>query len=140
MAFRTQVVVSRLPFHIECDIADCQGDPACGDCNGNGFPDGCDIAAEVSVDENANGIPDECEGGGDGLMGGEGQQGCEQGSEDTEGAGGGGVPSRMQAWADFHEWCDAQAWGPDAATTTAERFQAMTAKLRELGLPVQRSR
>jgi hypothetical protein len=122
----------------ECDIADCEGDPACGDCNGNGFPDGCDIAAEVSLDENANGIPDECEGGGEGLMGGEGQQGCEQGSGETEGTNDGGVPSRMQAWAEFHEWCDAQDWGPDADASGAEQFQAMTAKLRELGLPVQR--
>jgi hypothetical protein len=121
----------------ECDLAECQDDPACGDCNGNGFPDGCDIAAEVSLDENANGIPDECEGGGDGLMGGEGQENCEQGSAGAEGTDGGGVPSRMLAWAEFHEWCDAQDWGPDADASGAEQFQAMTAKLRELGLPVQ---
>lgn len=31
-----------------------------GDCNGNGEPDTCDIAAGTSLDANANGIPDEC--------------------------------------------------------------------------------
>jgi hypothetical protein len=60
-----------------------------------------------------------------------------QGSEGTEGTDDGGVAARIQAWTEFHEWCDAQEWGPDAATTPAEQFQAMTAKLRELGLPVQ---
>ncbi len=31
------------------------------DCNGNGIPDGCDIALGTSNDLNGNGIPDECE-------------------------------------------------------------------------------
>ena len=31
------------------------------DCNGNGIPDACDIAAGASQDVNANGVPDECE-------------------------------------------------------------------------------
>jgi len=31
------------------------------DCNGNGIPDGCDIAGGVSRDINRNGIPDECD-------------------------------------------------------------------------------
>ncbi len=31
------------------------------DCNGNGVPDACDIAAGASLDGNANGFPDECE-------------------------------------------------------------------------------
>jgi hypothetical protein len=31
------------------------------DCNGNGTPDGCDIADGASLDDNGNGIPDECE-------------------------------------------------------------------------------
>jgi hypothetical protein len=31
------------------------------DCNGNGAPDGCDIADGTSLDDNGNGIPDECE-------------------------------------------------------------------------------
>jgi hypothetical protein len=64
------------------DIANCQGDPACadcnqnrmpdgcefdlwmltaGDCNFNGVPDECDIASETSPDCNTNWIPDECE-------------------------------------------------------------------------------
>ena len=43
------------------DWADCQGDPACGNCNGNGRLDSCDIASGASVDANGNGIPDECE-------------------------------------------------------------------------------
>ena len=45
----------------ECDIASCDGDPACDDCNENGVPDGCDIADGTSEDINGNGIPDECE-------------------------------------------------------------------------------
>jgi len=32
----------------------------CQDCNSNGIPDGCDIAAGTSLDANLNGIPDEC--------------------------------------------------------------------------------
>ncbi|HWB19206.1 MAG TPA: M12 family metallo-peptidase, partial [Phycisphaerales bacterium] len=32
------------------------------DCNMNGKPDACEIAAGTSLDENNNGIPDECEG------------------------------------------------------------------------------
>jgi hypothetical protein len=31
------------------------------DCNENGLPDECDIAYETSLHENENGIPDECE-------------------------------------------------------------------------------
>ncbi len=31
------------------------------DCNGNGVPDGCDLAERSSLDLNGNGIPDECE-------------------------------------------------------------------------------
>ena len=33
------------------------------DCNSNGIPDGCDIAAGTSPDANGNGVPDSCEGG-----------------------------------------------------------------------------
>jgi len=36
-------------------------DLADGDCNRNGVPDHCDIAAGTSEDRNGNGIPDECE-------------------------------------------------------------------------------
>ncbi|HUU96117.1 MAG TPA: S8 family serine peptidase, partial [Phycisphaerae bacterium] len=32
------------------------------DCNGNGYPDWCDIENGTSEDNNGNGIPDECEG------------------------------------------------------------------------------
>ncbi len=46
----------------EIDIADCAGAPACGDCNGNTIPDGCEFVEGCAVDCNANGIPDECEG------------------------------------------------------------------------------
>lgn len=35
--------------------------PTASDCNGNGEPDECDIAAGTSTDGNGNGIPDECE-------------------------------------------------------------------------------
>ncbi len=44
-----------------CEIALCDGDPACGDCNENGVPDECDIADGTSQDCNENGIPDECD-------------------------------------------------------------------------------
>ena len=43
------------------EIFRCEGDPACGDCNNNCIPDGCDITAGTSKDCNLNGIPDECE-------------------------------------------------------------------------------
>lgn len=39
-----------------CEIAG--GEP---DCNGNGVPDGCDVASGASPDANANQVPDECE-------------------------------------------------------------------------------
>ncbi|MCB9849579.1 MAG: hypothetical protein H6817_02620 [Phycisphaerales bacterium] len=42
----------------ECDIADCMGDAACGDCNGNGIPDDCDFIVD---DCNSNGVADACE-------------------------------------------------------------------------------
>ena len=32
-----------------------------GDCNGNGFPDDCDIEAGILSDVNGNGVPDSCE-------------------------------------------------------------------------------
>ena len=35
-----------------------------GDCNHNGIPDGCDLAAGTSVDADLDGIPDECRAGG----------------------------------------------------------------------------
>jgi hypothetical protein len=38
-------------------------DAPANDCNENGVPDDCDIAAGTSQDLNGNGIPDECEGG-----------------------------------------------------------------------------
>lgn len=40
----------------ECEIA-----APGGDCNANGVPDDCDITAGVSPDCNVNGVPDECE-------------------------------------------------------------------------------
>ncbi len=35
--------------------------PVDPDCNNNGVPDACDIAAGTSMDNNGNGVPDECE-------------------------------------------------------------------------------
>ena len=35
--------------------------PAASDCNGDGVPDACNIAADGSLDQNSNGILDECE-------------------------------------------------------------------------------
>ena len=32
------------------DIANCAGDPACADCNGNDIPDGCELAADPLLD------------------------------------------------------------------------------------------
>jgi len=43
------------------EIAACAGEPACGDCNGNGVPDACDLIGGLSADCDGNGIPDECE-------------------------------------------------------------------------------
>ncbi|MHC4991419.1 MAG: trypsin-like serine protease [Planctomycetota bacterium] len=40
-------------------IAFCGGN--CGDCNHNGIPDGLDLEAGTSLDDDANGIPDECQ-------------------------------------------------------------------------------
>ena len=31
------------------------------DCNGNGVPDACDLAAGTSLDLDADGVPDECQ-------------------------------------------------------------------------------
>lgn len=47
----------------ECLINPCTGQcvEVMLDCNNNGVPDDCDIAAETSEDCNGNGIPDECE-------------------------------------------------------------------------------
>ncbi len=43
------------------DLEQCAGSPWCGDCNGNGLLDVCDIAGGHSQDCNGNGVPDECE-------------------------------------------------------------------------------
>ncbi len=43
------------------DLEQCAGSPWCGDCNGNGILDVCDIASGHSQDCNGNGVPDECE-------------------------------------------------------------------------------
>ncbi len=49
----------------ECDIANCDGDPACADCNGNGILDQCDLAecdgSPECADCNGNGVPDGCD-------------------------------------------------------------------------------
>ncbi|MFQ5590895.1 MAG: S8 family serine peptidase [Phycisphaerae bacterium] len=43
------------------EIADCPpAMPSCDDCNANGLPDGCDLAAGTSADSDGNGVPDEC--------------------------------------------------------------------------------
>jgi hypothetical protein len=119
---------SRTGFSDECDIAACAGSSACGDCNANGIPDGCDIAAAISEDANTNGIPDECEG----MMGGGGESMMVAG-EGGSTAEGGYAP---EAWEAFYEWAAGQCWGPACEATGAEQFAAMAAKLKELGLPV----
>ncbi|HSW46567.1 MAG TPA: right-handed parallel beta-helix repeat-containing protein [Phycisphaerae bacterium] len=44
------------------DLLGCpQGDPDCADCNADGLPDWCDIAEEISQDQNENDTPDECD-------------------------------------------------------------------------------
>lgn len=114
----------------ECDIADCESDPACNDCNANGIPDACDIAAEISADVNTNGIPDECEG--ESLMGGGGGESMMSSSQSSE-----SEWSEEAAWEAFYDWAIAQCWGPNCETGMDEQFQAMIAKLQELGLPAQ---
>ena len=42
-------------------LARVEGAPPAPDCNTNGIPDECDIAAGTSHDCNTNGVPDECE-------------------------------------------------------------------------------
>jgi hypothetical protein len=118
----------------ECDIATGYSQ----DCNGNGFPDECDIASQVSLDENENGIPDECEEEQNGMYGGGFNQNSFMSGGFDDGTGGSGsVADRLEAWAEFHEWCQSQSWGPDAETSGTEQFQQMTDKMRELGLPVR---
>ena len=63
-----QSCVDNCPFVPNVNQADCDGDgqgDACEswpDCNSNGRPDNCDVAATgTSPDVNSNGIPDECE-------------------------------------------------------------------------------
>lgn len=99
----------------------------CDDCNENGIPDDCDIAAEISEDANTNGIPDECEG--EGMMGG-------GGGESMMSGGGEESSGNEEAWEAFYDWSAEQYWGPACETTGAEQFAAMVARLHELGLPV----
>lgn len=43
------------------EIADCDGDPNCTDCNANEIPDGCDLLANPDLDCNQDGVLDMCE-------------------------------------------------------------------------------
>lgn len=43
------------------EIAFCDDDPNCADCDQNGIPDGCDLAFDENTDCNANGVHDACE-------------------------------------------------------------------------------
>ena len=126
----------------ECDLADCDNDPASDDCNENGIPDGCDIAAEISEDVNEYGIPDECEG--ESFMGGEGGGG--EGGESMMMSGGDETDSSFDdsfdedaAWEAFYDWVDELCWGGNCEESTAEQFRRMIDKKRELGLPLERS-
>jgi hypothetical protein len=67
------------------DIANCSGDPNCGDCNSNTVPDECDIAGGSSID--CDGGPIGVISGGDTLL----NTLC-FGCHGTDGAGGGGLP------------------------------------------------
>ncbi|MBE7508236.1 MAG: hypothetical protein HS101_18395, partial [Planctomycetia bacterium] len=108
----------------------CESDPACDDCNENGIPDGCDIAAEISEDTDTNGIPDECEG--ESLMGGGGES-MMSSSESSE-----SDWSEEAAWEAFYEWSATQCWGQGCEAGMDAQFAAMIDTLRELGLPAQK--
>jgi hypothetical protein len=87
------------------------------DCNENGFPDECDIADNISLDEDENGIPDECEG----MMMMMGMNA--------------GTPDLSEQWESFYDWYFEQDW---SSVSGSERFSRIVAKLEELGLPVER--
>jgi hypothetical protein len=136
----------------ECDIAACESDPACDDCNENGIPDGCDIAAQISEDADSNGIPDECEGQQAQGGGGGGESSAMSGSEGTTGetpapqesTGGGDestgetpmLPDDDAAWDAFWEWSCDITQGANPSLAADQKFAAMVAKMRELGIPV----
>lgn len=65
-----QAAIMQWPFFEDCnangtpdedDLANCQGEAWCDDCNENGVIDWCDIYSGVEDDANVNGIPDICE-------------------------------------------------------------------------------
>lgn len=61
----TMILSQDLVANFRCSASAMCGDlddPAArADCNGNGYPDGCDIGSGLSTDANLNGVPDECE-------------------------------------------------------------------------------
>ncbi|HVP13829.1 MAG TPA: hypothetical protein VMV94_21830 [Phycisphaerae bacterium] len=79
------------------------------------------MAANVSLDENENGIPDECEGGHRGWFGGEF----------------GSPEELMEAWVEYFDWLAGQQWLAGSELSGSEKFQLMTEKMEELGLPVR---
>jgi hypothetical protein len=98
------------------------------DCNENAVPDECDIASSYSQDANSNGIPDECEG--EGFMG---------GGSVPQGFGG----DEAAAWEAFWAWyADVLANGVGgtawAELTHGQQFDAIMAKITEVGLPYAR--
>jgi hypothetical protein len=112
--------------------------PDCQDCNGNGYPDSCDIAALISFDENENGIPDECEG--EGMMMGGGMMMEEESADGTPAPAGETPTPPWEAWAEYYEWVAEQNLGPDSEPSGAEQFQLMVDKFIKLGLPVRNPR
>ena len=91
--------------------------------NGNGFPDACDIAAGISLDEDQDGIPDECQG-----------QNPPSGMTWQQWFAGSGFtgpldPNYLAAWTALRQWSMQQDWGSNAETTGAEQFQMLVNKL-----------
>lgn len=60
-AVRIYINTDRDPDWEEIDAVRLRGSVTAHDCNGNGIPDHCDIAAGFSKDCNQNGVPDECD-------------------------------------------------------------------------------
>lgn len=91
------------------------------DCNENGVPDECDIASQYSADANSNHVPDECEWQGNSMQGGGGEGPCAALTDEE---------CRRVFW----DWAVAQCWGRECELTGFEQYQALVAKLNELGL------
>ncbi len=140
------------PIVQDCDAdgvsdADEIASGASADCNGDAYPDACNLALVVftSYDCNDNGVPDECDiagcATGDAACADENANGfldaCEQAaSVPVPGPAAAGEASN-EALVQFYDWSIQQTWGPASGLTGAAQFQAVIEKLEELGLPIE---